>query len=245
MKIGRVLFIFSEGDGSDGSSVIFQNSYYCYGLLLSRLLNEVYDGKKIPFLNILFATQEHYIKYPIVPLYYINSNASCLEFHGLIDFKEFYLLSEGEQVIFVWEKVYEYIQTAAKAIKNYQLVEASEYAYKKGLEINLNPDFRVVDTDIILFEQPVRASVWIYFKPDRMCSKFTLELADKLVFEKELDSTVPALEFFLVIYKKIEVKDNVVIVKGHYEVDYLPLKIYLDRDFNEIPPPQGRRKKSK
>lgn len=49
-----------------------------------------------------------------------------------------------------------------------------------------------------------------------------------MVFEKNIDSTKNGVEFFLEMYKAIELKDNTIIIKGRKDVDYLPLKISLE-----------------
>lgn len=49
-----------------------------------------------------------------------------------------------------------------------------------------------------------------------------------VVFEKNIDSTKNGVEFFLEMYKAIELKDNTIIIKGRKDVDYLPLKISLE-----------------
>lgn len=129
---------------------------------------------------------------------------------------------------------YEYLQTSAKQIKNDSLLDASEYAYKRGLEINLNPDYRVIETDGIVYGQPIKAAVWISFRKEGMLSKLTIEKAGIIIFEKQIDETVNGVEFFLEMYKKIEIDNNTIIIRGSRDVEYLPLKLTIERDIIEF-----------
>lgn len=105
----------------------------------------------------------------------------------------------------------------------------SEYAHIKGTEINLNPDYRMVEADINVSGQPLKASVWVNFKEDGMYAKLTLEKSGEIVFEKGIDRTKKGVEFFLKMYKGIELENNNIVSKGRKDVDYLPLKIPLDK----------------
>ena len=220
MKIDRTLFWFKD----ENNMLTFLNEDF-FGLsnLLNRLLNEKYDGKKIKFINIFFSTKKIYES----NVYYYGGH---LHYRAVFDKDKFINLSKSEQYKFVWEKAHKYLLESANFIKNSSLAEAADYAYSKGLEMNLNPDYRVVDTDIIIFGEHLRASVWINFKEDGMSSEFTLERSGNVIFKKELDKTVKGVEFFLVMYKAIVVEGNNIVIKGRRDVEDLPLKI----PFSEI-----------
>ena len=225
--IGRTLFLFSD---ENGRIKILNEKFFATSVLLNRLLNIKYKGRKIQFLNIDLASEECFEKFPINPPHHIHYYGGHLKYYGLIDFNEFYKLSDKDQTLFIWNKGYEYLKLAAAKIKNDSLLEACEYAYHKGLEIRLNPDYKMVEADLILYDIPVNASIWVNFKNDGMYSKLSLEKDGKVVFEKDIDSTVNGIEFFLDMYKKIEVKNNGVLIKGHYGVEYLPLFVPVDKE---------------
>lgn len=227
MKIGRTLFWFTNGDES---LLMLTDQFFSFGYLLNRLLNEVYNGKRIQFINIYFYSNETYHLYPVLPKNDAHFGGGHLRYNGLLDFSKFDELSEEAQHYFIWEKAFEYLQQTAKTLKNDDLLEASQYAYQKGIATKLNPDYRMIEADILLFDQPLKAAVWLNFKEDGMYSKLTLEKNGEIIFEKHIDKTRTGIEFFLVMYKGIVVKDNVLIVKGHKDVDYLPLKILIDKD---------------
>lgn len=228
MKIGRTLFWFRD---RSEMLVAFNNDFFGLASLLNRLLNQSYEGKKIEFINIHFSTIKTYESHPLIPKdspYYYGGH---LKYYGVFDRKEFENFSKEKQCWFVWDKSHEYLCKSARLINNEKLLDAAENAYVKGIEINLNPDYRVVDCNVCVKGEILRASVWINFEDDGMYSKFTLERSGKIIFEKHLDGTVNGVEFFLDIYKKIAVKDKSIVIFGHKSVDYLPLKI----PFSEIP----------
>lgn len=227
MKIDRTLFWFKNGDES---LLILNDYFFSLGNLLNRLLNEVYNGKKIKFININFYSNDTYHLYPVLPKNEPHFGGGHLRYNGLLDFLKFDVLGEEAQKYFIWGKSFEYLQKTARELKNDDLLEASQYAYQKGIEMKLNPDYRMVEADVMLFGQPLKAAIWLNFKEDKMYSKLTLEKNEEIIFEKHIDKTKNGIEFFLVMYKGIEVKDNVVIVKGHKDVDYLPLEILIDKE---------------
>jgi hypothetical protein len=230
-RINRTLFWFSN---HNERLYDLGDDFFGISTLLNRLLNKVYEGKKIKFINIYFATKEKYANFPVIPLNHVHHHGGHIAYHGLIDFLEFNKLDKTEQKKFIWKKACHYLQVCAKSIKNDSLLKAVEYAYSKGLEENLDPDYRMVEKDIHLYGQEMKASVWVNFKNDGMYSKFTLEKDNQIVFEKDIDNTKNGIEIFLELYKGIEFENNTIIIKGRGDVDYLPLKIVVNEKLEEI-----------
>ena len=231
MKIDRTLFWFKDGEIE---FLDLNERFFSLGTLLNRLLNEKYDGKKIEFINIDFSTERTYELFPKIPkndAYYYGGH---LRYYGIFDINEFRQLSYQEQDIMIWNKACSYLSRSAKSIKNKKLLGACEYACNKGLELELNADYRMVEKDIVLFNQPLKAAVWVNFKKDGMYSKFTLEKGSTIVFEKEIDKAKNGVEFFLEMYKDIDLEDNDIVIKGRKDVEYLPLKIPIIKE--ELPP---------
>jgi hypothetical protein len=225
-NIERTLFWFKDGDEM---LTALNEDFFALGTLLNRLLNERYDGKKFKFINLDFATKKTYELHSNLPQdepYYYGGH---LRYYGVFDREQFDQFSRIEQNKYVWNKGYEYLIKSAISIKNEKLLEATEYAYKKGIEMDLNPDYRVVEADVNFSGQKLKASVWINFKEDGMYSKFTLEKDQEIVFEKQIDQTKKGIEFFLEMYKVIELENNYIVIKGRKDVEYLPLKISLDK----------------
>lgn len=222
INIERTLFWF-KNDNED--LLVLNDRYFPLATLLNRLLNENYRGKKIKFINLDFSTEATYLSYPQLPkdtAYYYGSH---LRYYGVFDLIAFFNLNEVEQDRFVWVKACEYLKKAAKSIKNDSLIDAAEYAYKKGMEMDLNPDYRMVQANVIIYGQPMNASVWVNFRKDGMYSKLSLEKDDAIIFEKEIDKTKNGVEFFLEMYKNLHVEDNTIVINGHRDVDYFPLRI--------------------
>ncbi|MHA3789598.1 hypothetical protein ACX0HA_15410 [Flavobacterium hauense] len=223
MNIERTLFWFNDKE----SLININDDFFGIGILLNRLLNEIYNGKKIKFINIEFNTEETYNLYPIMPKdspYYYGGH---LTYYGIFDLSEFNTLSIEGKTKYIWDKAYHYLTKSAEEMKNRDLLEAAKYAYNKGLKIGLNPDYRIVETDVIISGETIKAAVWINFKEDGMYSTFTLEKEGFIIFEKNIDKTKKGIEFFLEMYKAISFENNIFIVKGRKDVEYLPLKISL------------------
>jgi hypothetical protein len=165
---------------------------------------------------------------PANHIHYYGGMGGHLRYHGNIDFKDFERIDKKQQSLYIWNEAYRYLQIASRFIKNESLFEASEYAYKNGIETELNLNYRLIETVVTLNDQLTKASVWINFEDDKMISKFTLEKNDKIIFSRDLDSTNLGIESFLEIYKKIDFEKNSFIIKGSREVDYLPMKIAID-----------------
>ena len=220
-KISRTLFWFEDENEVINELV---HDFLGLGTLLNRLLNEKYTGKKIQFINLDFSTPENYNRFPSSPKEEPHYYGGHLRYYGVFDLEEFSNLNWKEKTNFVWEHGCKNLIKSAKIIGNTDLLEAVQYAYKKGLKIDLNPDYQVVETTFELNGEKFTAAVWINFKRDGMYSKLTVENNDKIVFEKDLQGAENGTEFFLDMYKGIEFKNNVIIIKGPKDAG-LPLKI--------------------
>ncbi len=225
MKIDRTLCWFKDGDEQ---LLSLADSFFGLSHLLNRLLNDRYDGKKIKFINLYFYTNETYNLYPILPKctpYYYGGH---LKYYGSFDKNQFLSLGHKEQENFVWEKAHRYLLEAASMMKNTQLADAAEYAYKKGLEIELNTDLPVLETDLTVFGKNIKACVWIIFKADGMYSKFVLEQDGNVIFSRDLDRTELGIEVFLDMYKKIVIEKDAIVIKVMRDVSGVkPVKIPL------------------
>jgi len=224
MRIERTLFWFKDGDEQLSS---LDEDFFGISTLLNRLLNEKYVGKKIKFINIDFSTNKTYELHPVLPKdtsYYYGGH---LRYYGLFDIAQFNVLNWNDKKHYVWERAYDYIKKSAAATSNEKLSDAIEYAYSKGLEEGLNPDYRILDMNIKVNSQPFRVSLWITFGEDGMHSKLSIENDTEVLLEKEIDKTKKGIEFFLEMYKALEFDGNNIIIKGRKDVEYLPLKVPL------------------
>ena len=222
MNIGRTLYWFKDGDET---LISLNEDFFGLGTLLNRLLNEKYDGKKVKFINIDFSTNKTYELFPILPKnepYYYGGH---LRYYGLFDLNQFNEFNWDEKKLYVWENSIQYIKKSADFIKNKKLLDAAEYAYNKGFENDLNPDYRLLESNFFVSEKQFHTSLWINFKENGMSSKLTIENEGKVIFEMEIDKTPKGIEFFLEMYKEMEFDGDNIIIKGLKGVDYLPLKI--------------------
>ena len=222
MNIERSMFWFKDGDEQ---LVSVNEDFFGIAILLNRLLNDIYDGKRIKFINLNFFTNRTYELHSVLPKdtpYYYGGH---LTYYGLFDVNQFNVLSWDKKKIYVWERACDYIKKSAEFTKNKKLLDAIEYAYSKGIEINLNPDYRLMELNITVSEQQFKIALWINFREDGMYSTLTIENDEGVIFEKEIDKTKKGIEFFLEMYKALEFDGNSIVIKGRKDVDYLPLKI--------------------
>ena len=216
------MFWFKDGDEQ---LVSVNEDFFGIAILLNRLLNDIYDGKRIKFINLNFFTNRTYELHSVLPKdtpYYYGGH---LTYYGLFDVNQFNVLSWDKKKIYVWERACDYIKKSAEFTKNKKLLDAIEYAYSKGIEINLNPDYRLMELNITVSEQQFKIALWINFREDGMYSTLTIENDEGVIFEKEIDKTKKGIEFFLEMYKALEFDGNSIVIKGRKDVDYLPLKI--------------------
>lgn len=224
MKIDRILYWFCDGDEMLPP---LNEVFFGVGVLLNRLLNEFYDGKKLKFINLEFSTEKTYELHSNIPRdepYYYGGH---LTYYGLFNRVEFNTLNWTEKKRHVWDRTHQYLIKSAESMKNKKLIEAVDKAYSKGLDLGLNPDYRMVESDIIILGQELKVSVWVNFKEDGMYSKLTLEDRESILFEKHIDKTKNGVEFFLEMYKSVNLENDNIVIKGLRDVDYLPLKIPL------------------
>lgn len=227
MKIDRLLFWFGDADQRFDE---WNKKFFGLARLLTRLLRQNYDGKKIKFINIHFYTDERYERYPVLPKGEPHLG-SDLTFYGIWDIEAFKQLSYKEQLRYVWDTSFEYLVKSAVYMKNDKFLEAAKFAHEQGILLGLNPDYRMVEQDIDIYGEIYKASVWANFKEERMYSRFTLEKSSKIVFEKQMDRWDLGNPFFFLAYKSIVVEKNLIIIKGHGDVETLPLKIPLNELF--------------
>ncbi len=225
MKIERTLFWFED---EDKDLYGLTTDFFGLSTLLNRLMNETYVGKKIKFMNIHFITERTYECYPERlknEVYYYNGH---LKYYCVFDIDSFMKLKYLDKNKLLWQKAYDCLKLASNKLSNSELRESCEYAYKKGLEIHLNTDYKVLGINVDMFGKKMKASVWIIFKEDKMYSKFTLGTKEKTIYEQDIDSARKDMEFFLEIYKKIEVTHYTFIIRGAKDVEYLPLEITVE-----------------
>lgn len=224
MKIDRTLFWFIDGENQLN---LVNDDFFGIATLLNRLMNETYDGKKIKFINIEFLTDRTYTLYPILPKGKPYYNGGHLKFYGSLDLSLFNSLDWSGKKHYVWENACKYLLKSAEVIKNTELANAITFAYRKGLDINLEPDYRLLEMSVDTLKYDLKATLWIKFKKDGMYSIFTLEHGAELIFEKEIDKSRKGIEFFLELYKAMDFDGRNIVIKGQKDVDYLPLTIVL------------------
>lgn len=216
-------------DGYD-NVVTLNDQFFPWMVLLERLMREVYVGKKVTFLNISFTSEETYRLYPAAKRYYAYYYDGVLSYSDVFDFDTFYKMPEAERLTYIWNRLHDILKILVTETKNPPLLEAAEYAWRKGLETGLNPDYRLLQTEVELHGKTLLAALWIQFSEGRMTAVFKLEKGKQILLEKYVYETVLGNEFFLVAFKKIETNGNTIIIKGAKDIDELPMKIPISAD---------------
>lgn len=229
--IERTLFRFNDGYQAINS---LNDRFDFLAILLNRLLSENYNGKKIKYLNIFFYENSENLIKAYGKEYFLHYYGGQFTYKKVMDYYYFLSLSLDEQKAFIWKQAYEMLQFAGKELKNESLLLSSEYAYNKGLELNLNADYRMIETDVILFGEKYKASLWVNFLENEMQANFTLEKDNKIIFKKIIDHVPNGNDFFMIVFKKIEQENNTIIIKGAKDIEYLPMKIVFSESMTEM-----------
>ncbi|MFC4163932.1 hypothetical protein ACFOWU_09720 [Epilithonimonas zeae] len=224
MKIERVLFWFRDGQEK---LINLNNDFFGLSVLCTRLLNKNYSGKKIGFINIDFMTDNTYDYYPILKRESVEILDKDLRYFGTFDNADFNTLDKVDKQLYIWDKGHKYLFEMAVVSNNIELQQAVEYSYQEGLNLKLIPDYETIYTEFHYNSKPYKASIWICFADDYMYSKLIVENSGRKIFEKEIARTNLGVEFFLVIYKKITVENDCLIIRGPKDVDHLPFRIAL------------------
>ena len=136
-SIGRVAFFFKDGDEQ---MLILNDKYFPISTLLTRLLNERYKGPAIKFINIHFSTEKTYSLHPISVKNATHYYGGHLNYRDVFDLSIFNNMTKDEQISFIWNISHRILCRAAKTINNVELLNAANYAHKKGIEIGLTPN---------------------------------------------------------------------------------------------------------
>ncbi|MDN3657818.1 hypothetical protein QWZ08_19355 [Ferruginibacter paludis] len=225
-RIERCLYWFKDGRENLNN---LDDLYFGLSVLLTTLLNEKYDGVKIKFINIDLATEDTYRIVPALEKFKIFYQPGHLRYYGVLDIDSFLKMSGFERKKYLWDEAHNFLRKASKVIGNPQLGDACEYCYAKGISINLNTDYKVIETELNLYDKVVQATLLIQFDDAGMYSKLILRQGNSIFYEKTIDKARNGIEFFLEMYKSVESDGKSIVIKGAKDVDYLPLKIAIDK----------------
>lgn len=222
--IDRALVWFKDGDDRQDMNY----KYYSLSVLYTRLLREKYGGVRIRFINIHFKSEKTYQLFPKTPRLYLHFYNGVLFYNDVFDFDAFNLMGEEEKKYFIWSRVHEIMAAAARQLGNSELEKADDFAYKTGVERSLVADYKVLETELILFERAVTASVWNVFKEDGIYSYLVLTRDGKELYRKEISKGPLGNPFLLVMFKRILAKKDTVIVEYVRMAEESPIKIPIE-----------------
>lgn len=214
----RVRFWFKDG------SEILQNlneKFSPLGHLMSRLLAENLESRKVKFINHQLKTEKTYALFPQSEKNYLHEYGDEIWYNDCLDLTKFSSLSEDEQKLFLWEKIY----VAISNTKTKGLKEAIEKAYHSGLDANLACDYNVLETEFELSGDKYQAVLRICFEENSKSSSLLIYKSGAPIYCRKIDDSDLGNSFFLEMYNSIEVNSSEIIIKGDSDIEYLPLKI--------------------
>ncbi len=228
MIVDRTLFwFFNESDSLQPMT----QKYFGLANLLNILLNKYYSGKRIKFINLNYRTQQIYDRFPNAKVDSAHFYNGVLTFNGLFNEEEFDKFENTEKKIFLWDKACKSIEIASEKVNNNNLLDVMELVYAEGLKDGLNTNYENLKTPFSYQGNTYEASIFFEIDEYYMKSIFMVSNEGKKLFEKPIDRTLPGVEFFLEMYKKIEIDFEAIIIRGSKDIEYLPLRISFDEIF--------------
>ncbi|UKN02717.1 hypothetical protein K6119_04210 [Paracrocinitomix mangrovi] len=197
-------------------------------MLMNRLLNELYSGKKIKFLNINLRTADSFEKIENASIDYVHSYGGHISIDSILPLDKFNSLSYTEQLYFVWDLAKEAILKISTDLKNNDLSDAVQKAYQKGLDQNIDLDFDLIVEEFQIGNHTFVASLKMEFDKNIVHAHYKIVSDSKSIFNQIIDSTTCDTEFFYEMFKSIVTEGNHIVLKGHEEVDYLPLYVEIE-----------------
>ncbi len=222
MPINNVIWSFED---EYGEVVIRNEQLFPWMLLQERLMKEVYKGSRIRAIHLNFISEERYLQKPEVLRYHVNSHIGKLSYNEVFDLDAFEKMPREGRPAFMWNKAFEVLKLLAKETDNPLLLEAAEYAWRKGLDTGLNPDYRLLEKEVELHGETCLAVIWMIFSADRMTAVFKLERNGKVLLEKSISSTILGVGYLLWAFESIEAARDTIIIKGSKNMGELPMKL--------------------
>jgi hypothetical protein len=225
--IRRTLLWFKNDDFSVDE--VLSNYYYGLSVFLNEELCKYYLGRNLQLINIYYVPIKGF-ELPNISYRpnYMHYYGGYIRYMGIIDYHDFNLKSNEEKKLYLWQTACDCLKRIGIKFNNQELAIAAEKAYFSGIEKGLCTDYVPVSNEFEYNGISLKARLLITFGENKMFSTFELISEKKVVFSKLLDQSVLGIEFFLEMYKKIEIKDKYLILKGHREIEYLPMKWDLD-----------------
>lgn len=227
MPIGVVRWSLKDEYGNMG---FLNEQFYPLMLLQERLLSEAYTGKRIRELHINLFSEERYLQHPEVLRYHVNSHIGKLSYNEVFDLDAFEKMPREDRPAFMWNKAFEVLKLLAKETDNHLLLEAVEYAWRKGLDTGLNPDYRLLEKEVELHGETCLAVIWMIFSAGWMTAVFKLERNGKVLLEKRVSSTILGIGYLLWAFESIEAAGDTIIIKGTKNMRELPMKISVSME---------------
>ncbi len=200
----RTYFTFYDEDPGIGHRIEWFISYFKYASLYNRLLNETYHFPTPDLLNFDFCNVGYFEKRGIPPIKFYNKGKSWKIF-VIYNGDVFENLSEHERVRFIWEVVHYNMQLACIDANNIELLNASDYAYSKGIELDFRTDYIYLTQEAILFGKNITIFIHMKFKESDLIA--TLEIYKKgvLIYDTEIARSYVGLDIFRDMIQSITV----------------------------------------
>jgi hypothetical protein len=208
------------------------NLHYLYhqiSLLLIVELSNLYKNK-IDSLSISFGTKELWLKYykeENIPNYhwYKRTGSASLIF----DYEKFNKLKYEDRKKMVFDMACESIYKIAVKGNQIELMQSIDQIIQKYRNIKvLNTNYIALEQSLDYFGNIISAKVLFEFDKKIIVS-LVVKLSEQCETKYLLDElNYGYIEWLITAFKKIEIKDKFIYLKGSTELEYLPFKINLD-----------------
>ncbi|RYZ54151.1 MAG: hypothetical protein EOP49_05790 [Sphingobacteriales bacterium] len=178
-------------------------------------------------MNLYYRSQATYEKYRFVKYGFSFSRELGFVYFDLLDFDEYLGMSVDQRRRYIWDRSIATLKKFGEERKIGNLPEAAEQANAAAISNGFNPDYKQIELHFEFEGQPYYSFLEFQFFEDRVSAVLSIFRAEMEVYKNVLETTQTDIEFFYEIYKKLVFEKGILTLKGHYEVDYLPLKIKI------------------
>ena len=225
-KVDRFLFWFVNNDLTD--NITLQSSSYSIAKLFERLINKHYDGKVYKFINLNLSTEQKFKNNPTIPMNSYSDYGGHFNIYYEYPIND--LFSKDIKVFnqVLWHKAYSVLKDVCFKNKNEKFLNALELAYQEGLSKDLDTNYKHLCLDFEFQGKVYSSYLFFEFFETKLTVTFKIEnLNRQIVYQEELDTFHTSITAFEFAFKKMYLENDIIILKGIKELEYLPKKFDL------------------
>ena len=98
----------------------------------------------------------------------------------------------------------------------------------------MNADYIVLETELFLFDKPLKAEILYMFKEDEMYACLVLHRGKEEVLKKEIGKGQLGNPFFLIMYKRITAKWDTITIEYVRIAEAPPIRVQVSPDLDVL-----------